>query len=517
MPQMERKHARPNILFVTSDEQHPSCLGLEDERLRTPNLDRIGREGALFTRSYTCSPICTPARATWVTGQYPSKHGAWGVGTSLDKGCVSVARLLGRAGYRTAMIGKSHLQPCVAKGSDSEESFPHIADTDYHRRWHGPWYGFEHAEINVGHADEPHSASMHYRVWLEDHGVDVDRYFTGREWDTPRAWDLPEEFHPCRWAAERSVAYLRDHAARHPDRPFYLNLNFPEPHWPFHVPEPWASMYADTPMRAPTRRWGEWEDKCTFYRAVIERRHQALGWAGRWGVLNIDPAARALDAGPESADRFVPYEVDRLRVYYGMVSILDDNLGRVLACLDELGLAGNTLVVYTSDHGDLLGDHYLINKGACHYDGCIRVPTLVRWPGRIEPGRRSDALLSCVDLAPTFMAAAGLEPDRRMQGVDQTPVWTGRAESAREGVWVDFRAERGLYVNTWVTDRHRLSVYHTPDTDEVELFDQREDPNEFVNLAAGGANADVVADLSAQMLREVTSVACPWQERIAFA
>jgi arylsulfatase A-like enzyme len=508
----------PNILFITSDEQHPDCLGLVDNRIKTPHLDRLSAEGMLLARSYTCAPICTPARATWITGQYPSKHGAWTIGTILDKQCLSVATLLGQAGYRTAMIGKSHLQPCHAQEGRSEEGPPRSKDTGFHRRWHGPWYGFEHAEINTGHTTEPHSASMHYRTWLEDHGVDIDKYFNHAvTWNVPMAWDLPEQFHPCAWVAERASAFLRSHATNHAEQPFFLSLQFPEPHWPFRVQEPFFSMYNGTPMRKPTRQWGEWEGKPAIYRALIEDRVNALGWHTYFGLANLDPSREALKAGPQATGHYTDQETARLRTYWRMITLMDVYIGRVLACLDELGLTGNTLVVFTSDHGDLMGDHFLVNKGACHYDGCVRVPTLVRWPGRIKPASRNDALASGVDLAPTFMAAAGLTPHPQMQGVSQLEVWKGHAPSARRGVWIDFRAERGLYVNSWITNRYRLSVHRTPDGEEFELYDLQEDPGEFKNLATDPANAALVSRLLAQMLSECTSTACAWQERIAGA
>ncbi len=154
---------RPNILFLTTDQHHPRYLGIYDRKLQTPNLDRLCREGVNFRRAYASCPTCTPSRATWITGQYAYKHGAWQIGTTLAEDAVSLPALLGEAGYRTAMFGKSHLQACSTAGL-TLESPPRATDTDFFRRWTGPWYGFDHCEINVGHTVEPHSASMHYRA-----------------------------------------------------------------------------------------------------------------------------------------------------------------------------------------------------------------------------------------------------------------------------------------------------------------------------------------------------------------
>ena len=508
---------RPNILFITSDQQHPDGLGVVDARLQTPHLDRLRREGMLLTRSYTCAPLCTPARASWLSGQYPGKHGAWGVGTVLKEDCLSVASLLGEAGYRTAMIGKSHLQPGEGQHGQSKEGLPLRDDTPYFRAWHGPWYGCDHAEINVGHTSQRHSASMHYRAWLEDRGIDPSAYF-GRQYPPVTAWDLPIEFHPAAWASERAIAYLDEHAVHHADTPFYLNLNFPEPHPPLHLQEPWFSMYADTPMAPPVRQWREWKNKPTIYRATLEGRQHNLGWHDQFRMANVNRSPGAMETGPDSAERYTSVEAECLRAYWGMISLMDAQIGRVLDRLDALGLADNTLVAFTSDHGDLMGDHFLIGKGACHYQGCVRVPTLLRWPGVIEAGAESPALISGVDWAPSFLAAAGLTPHPEMQGVNQAEVWCGRKATARDGVWINIRIEQGLYVNTWISERYRLSVHHTPDQiDELELYDLQHDPHEFINLAPDPSYSGLLTGLLTRMLRESSLTSTPWQPRIAFA
>ena len=514
----------PNILFVTTDQHHPNRVGVFDPRMITPNLDRMAREGATLTRSYVTCPLCTPTRATWITGQYPSRHGAWTIGTVLRKDCHSLPALLSQAGYRTAMFGKSHLEPVEIDAPDLTEGLPRRFDTDHFRRWHGPWYGFQHVEINLGHCDEEQSASMHYRVWLEDRGIDPARYFGKMDpagYDQPRAWTLDQDHHPCAWATDRAIAYLRDHMGRHPDRPFYVNVNFPEPHPPFHVPEPWYSLAAEMEIGPPRRRWKEWQDKPMLYRALLDSRVEDLGWHDTFGV----PALSSISAhspftpiGERDATHYREREAQWMRVYCGMIAMADHHLGRLLETLDELALADNTLVLFTADHGGMMGDHFLYGKGACHYDGCVRVPTFARWGGTVPAGLRSDALVSNVDIGPTFLAAAGLGASPQMQGVSQLGVFTGRQETARQGVLVDHRAERGLYVNTWITDRYRLSVHHTnTPSAEMELYDLREDPDEMVNLTGDRRHGDDVVRMMAGMLAERSRCGGPWQERIAFA
>lgn len=513
---------RPNILFITTDQQHPDALGLFDARFVTPNLDRLAREGTAYTRSYSSSPLCTPARATWLTGRYPFSHGAWSVGTSLDPDCTTLPALLAEfGGYRTAIIGKSHLQ--AAGQADTFEGESNRNDTAFFRRWSGPWYGFDYAQINVGHVDEPHSASMHYRAWLEDRGVDIDRYFRkpGDSSIGPAAWSLPAEHHPAAWVTDRTVDFLSRHVDAGDGRPFFLSVNFPEPHRPFKVPQPWYDAFAGIDVGRPKRRWNEWQDKSTIYNAFIEGRVRDLGVHGR-----IPPASMA-DQGRfvsrELADRYAEEEAGRVRTYAAMVAVVDEQVGKILARLDELGLSNDTLVVFTSDHGDYLGEHFIWSKGAAHYDGCVRVPTLVKWPGRVQAGAVSRALVSTVDIAPTVLDAAGVSVPEEMQGVSQLPVFTGARESVRHGVLVDHRAEEHLYVNSWITDRYRLSVYHygdrgrgdTPPFNEVELFDLETDPREFENAAPG--EPGLVSSLLMELLAERSRVSAPWQPRLSFA
>src|SRR5690625_2798687 len=469
--------------------------------VRTPVLDRLCAQGTAFRRAYTATPVCTPTRATLLSGQYPSRHGAWSIGTDVDDDVLSLPRLLAEnAGYRTAIVGKSHLRSVLRP--DSMEALPRSRDWDLYRNWSGPWYGFEHAKISNGHVDEPHAYGLHYGLWLKENGIPAEPpYFLPDAMSSTKPnkqpgsrageWQLPEEYHSSTWAASEAISYLRDHAANHASRPFYLTVNFHDPHMPFRAPDPWHSLHDDVTLPPPVRRRGEWEGKPTIYRATLADQHDTMGWQADPQVGIACQTAHRVGEEQRGDDE------DRMwRVYLGMQSLVDRHLGRICDTLDELGLAENTLLVYTSDHGDFMGDHWLWSKGASHYDGAVRVPFIVRWPGRVPAGETSDALQSLVDLPTTFLSAAGLGPDPRMQGVDQLGCWRGTAPAPRSGVLIDHRVEQGLYVNSWITDRYRLSVHsiHAEDRDEIELYDLIADPGEYVDLSADGANAELVGD-----------------------
>lgn len=505
-------HRSPNILLITSDQHNPNAVGFLNEFYSTPSLDRLADEGVTMNRSYTACPLSTPARSTWITGQYPFAHGAWSNGTNLAEDAVSLPRLLSDAGYATGIIGTSHLQ--AAGQVQNLEGASRRYDTDYFRSWTGPWYGFGYAQINVGHTDEPHSASMHYRSWLEDRRVKIPRYFREEsdEQEGAGEWKLPEKSHPSTWVGDRTLDFLKKHVEQKADDPFFLSVNFADPHSPYRVPKPWSGQFADLQVGRPKRRWREWEDKPEIYRAAVSGRVNELGWHHKAAIPAFLDAGRFVSE--DSTDWYEKEEAERIRIYAGMVALLDHNIGRILDAVDEFGLYENTVVVFTSDHGDYLGEHFLWGTGPAHYDGCIRVPTIARWPGHVPPGTDSNALVSGVDLAPTLLDAAGLSPDAGMQGISQLSVFEHPDQRVRRGAYVDHRVEAGLYVNTWVTDQYRLSVHHRIDGEnDIELYDLDHDPDEFVNLAPSGKHCDAVTVLMAQMTGERSYLTRNWQQR----
>ncbi len=503
----------PNILLVVSDQQRPDCIGaLGEVGVQTPALDRLCSEGTAFTRAYTPCPLCTPARASLLSGQYPSRHGAWSIGVDTPDSVLSLPQLLGENGYRTAIFGKSHFKSCARAGSF--EAPPHSQDWEFFQNWSGPWFGFETAKINVGHVHEPHSYSMHYGLWLRERGVALEApYFYPRPAGHPNdfvgRWELPEEFHPTRWAADETIAYLRNHVAENGEQPFMVSLNFAEPHQPWLVPAPWDTLHDETALPTPRRRDGEWEGKSSLYRATALSHANTLGWNGEFGVPD---QYSQLHAAPDWTER----EKEIWRVYLGMTSLLDHHLGRVLDALEELDLTRDTIVVFTSDHGDNMGDHWLWSKGGSHYDASARVPFVVRWPARVPDGEKSAALQSLVDLAPTFLQAAQLEVPAAMQGTSQLQTWADPSHATREGVLIDHRVAEGLHVNSWITDRYRLSVHSilAEDRDEVELFDFENDPHEFENVADEAATT---SQLLQQLVRYRMKIEAPWEPRLAYA
>jgi len=499
---------RPNILLITSDQHHWNALGFQNPEVKTPNLDRLARQGIIFERAYTTNPTCTPARASIITGKYPSQHGAWTLGAKLPESEHTIGQDLNAAGCRSALVGKAHFQPL--HGTDefpSIESYPVMQNLEFWRGFHGPFYGFDHVELARNHVDEPH-VGQHYAIWMEEKGFanwrDHFRPPTGNHPPQHGRWSLPEEFHYDVWIAERTCALMEEYAQAGDS--FLLWASFFDPHPQYLVPEPWDTMYDPDKITIPAGVAGEHD---------LNPPHFQL-------TQQPDPDFSAWKESGFGLHGFHSHLRDRARLakdvatYYGMVSLMDKYIGVILDRLDALGLAQDTLVVFTTDHGHLFGQHNMIAKGAFHYEDLLRVPFVVRQPGAVPAGVRSHALQSLVDLPVTFLNWLGLPVPRAMTGKDQSAVWRGQAASAREHVVVENRHEPfTIHAKTYIDKRYKITVYYN--RDRGELFDLQEDPGEHNNLwtqpqAAELKNQLVMKLLFAEMAKEPL-----WMPRVANA
>jgi arylsulfatase A-like enzyme len=499
---------RPNILLITSDQQHWHTLGCLNPEIQTPHLDRLAAEGTLFHRGYCPNPTCTPTRASIITGKYPSQHGAWSLGTKLSEDEHTVGEDFTAAGYRTALVGKAHFQPL--RGTDefpSLESYPIMQNLDFWRTFDQPFYGFEHVELARNHTDEAH-VGQHYAIWMEEKGCtnwrDYYRPPTGNNDSQKRKWLIPEEFHYDTWIAERTNALMESYQQNGEN--FFLWASFFDPHPKYLVPEPWDTMYDPTQLTVPAVVQGEHDKNPPHFQLTQQRNPDFSAWReSSQGVHGFNSHLHDRDEMAKD-----------IAIYYAMVSLMDKYIGKMLNKLDELGLAENTLVLFTSDHGHFYGQHGLRAKGAFHYEDVIRVPFIVRQPGNVPAGVQSDALQTLVDLAPSFLNVAGIDVPREMTGVDQSPVWFGAQESARDHIIVENRHEpTTVHVKTYVDERYKLTVYYN--RDYGELFDLQEDPNEINNLWNSPAHTELKADLVLKLLFAEMGKEPLWMPRIAGA
>lgn len=465
--------SKPNILLITSDQQHWNTLGCINPEVQTPNLDKLVSQGTLFTRAYTPNPTCTPTRSCLITGKYPSQHGAYSLGTKLPESEVTIGDYLHEAGYETALVGKAHFQPLRATHEFSTlESYPLMQDLDYWAKFEEPFYGFRHVELARNHADEQH-VGQHYALWMEEKGLhnwrDYFRPPTGNNTSQQHKWLIPEAYHYNTWIAERTNALLDTYQDR--KKPFFLWASFFDPHPPYLVPEPYDTMYDPASLSIPQIVEGEHATNPPHFAMTQEQNPDFSAWDEPNGSAIHGFQSHLHDRDELAKD---------IAIYYGMITCMDKYIGRILDHLDELGLADNTLVVFTSDHGHYYGHHGLIAKGPFHYDDGIRVPMIARLPQKIAAGKRNHSLQSLVDYAPTFLAFCGLDVPPDMTGLNQGANWMDESAQARQHVIIENRHQPfSVHMKTYVDDRYKLTVYYGRDYGEI--FDLQSDPDELHN------------------------------------
>ncbi len=505
---MKTNLTRPNILLITSDQQHWNTLGFINSEIQTPNLNRLATQGTVFSRAYCANPTCTPTRASIITGQYPSRHGAWSLGAKLPETTPTIGDHLMTQGFQTALVGKAHFQPLHGTGEfPSLESYPILQDLDFWRNFKEVFYGFGHVELARNHTDEAH-IGQHYAIWLEEKGCkDWRKYFrppTGMRKPGKWHWQIPEELHYNTWIAERSNALLEKYAETR--QPFLLWSSFLDPHPPYLAPGPWDAMYDPAAITIPSITPGEHARNPPHFQLTQEEQPDFSAW--RESGMSIHGFHSHLIAKDELAKN--------IAVYYGMISLMDKYIGKILDHLDSLGLAENTIVVFTTDHGHFFGQHGLIAKAAWHYEDLLRVPLLVRWPGRVPAARVSDALQSLVDLTPTFLSMIGLKIPRIMSGLDQSRVWLGKSEFLRGHVIVENRHEpTSLNIRTYIDERYKLTVYYN--RSYGELFDLQQDPGEVNNLWDEPEAAPLKSTLLLKFIHAEMGKEPLWMPRVAGA
>ncbi|MCL4694992.1 MAG: sulfatase-like hydrolase/transferase [Candidatus Hydrogenedentes bacterium] len=462
---------RPNIVLLMTDQQRYDSLGCYGAGFaHTPNLDRLARDGAVFERCYVNNPICTPSRASMMTGKHLPGHGVYRLYDNLPHGEVLFTERLQHAGYTTALFGKLHVS------SIEEES--------YRRHPHDGFDVFEPCLEGSAHMDAPCQA---YARWLEERDPE---FYTRLKAEGRKLLHPPRNRHMTYWAAERTIDFLR---SRHDEpEPFFCMMSIFEPHNPYehYPPEMGALVDADAipaPLPRPSDRTWEPPD------IDRERHHNHLG----------------------DIDTFTPEALRKIRHgYHSAVAYSDLEFGRVLDVLEETGLAENTLVIFTSDHGDMLGDRGLLVKGAHFYDANVRVPLLLRWPGHIPQGARVNALAQLHDIAATVLGAAGVEPEGMPAARNLLDAATGTVGQLHDHAICCYRnsgmsLEREYWdppINATMIHegRYKLNLWHTSaDPAEMpgELYDMEEDPHEMKNRIGDSTFESIRSRLTDRLIK----------------
>ncbi len=496
---------KPNILLITTDEQHKNTIGCYGNTvIDTRNLDVLARDGMVFDQAYCANPLCSPSRCSILSGQYPSVHGCWTVGVKMPQNATSVAEILAQNGYDTAALGKMHFQPGNPAVEMSEESGdysmnPHDFDT-----WQGPYYGFQHASLAIGHTCNGEADGLHYGKFLRKNGVDINRYWKEtmksvrkEKTHADTLWQLPLEYHNSTWTADITIDYLNQRAGS--DKPFFAWCSFQDPHDPYRVPNPYHDKYKEKDVIPFIKQEGEIDDKPPHFRQWF------YGEDPSW-LFDKEGEIDSIPAGYEMGRPAKDFPEWKHRIWnscvYGMVDLIDDQIGRVLEALEKNGQAENTIVIFTSDHGDYMGNHYFWFKGPFHYDDVVNVPMIVRWPNHVKPEQKNDSMVSLIDLAPTLLDAAGIPVPEEMDGTSFLPVLEGKADSVRDYCVIENRTTRnGLYLRTVVNESYKATFYSGKDYGE--LYDRKKDPNEFVNRWNDPEYQEIKAELLAIVEKEI--------------
>ena len=372
---------RPNILWLCTDQQRWDTIqALGNPHIRTPNIDRLAREGVAFTHAFCQSPICTPSRASFLTGMYPSSvHACTNGNPHWADAAPLVTYLLAQAGYDGGLAGKFHLS------GSYDRIEPRLPNDGYR------YFQFSHAPRDSW--PEGHD----YADWVRAQGYDL-----GELRKDPAK--LPPELHQTTWCAEKSIEFIeQDHGGK----PWFLSFNPYYPHPPFDPPQDYLDRYDADTLPGPLFRESD---------LVEKQKLESVDFQSK--------VRRPEDFGAMA----------KKAAYYAMIELIDDQIGRMLDALERTGQRENTLIIFMSDHGETLGDHGLIEKGCRFYEGLVRVPLIFSWPGHFQPGLVQDALVELTDIAPTLLDICGVEKPERMQGRSLLPLLNGETHEHRAAV-----------------------------------------------------------------------------------
>lgn len=436
---------RPNILLIHSDQHRHDCVGAAGLRpdIATPHLDALAAGGALFEHAFCTIPICTPARASLMTGAWPTTHGSFCIPSAeIDRAARRelplLTRLLADSGYRVAWTGKYH--------QELEES-------------PGPQHGIEEFV-----------SAWHYKAWRKEQGIPEGERPHGYFGDPDTA--CPPDKSPLAWQADHVIRQIEERSSN--EDPFFVRWDPPEPHLPCNPTGPFAEHFAN----AEIPPWTSFPDPLAG-KPAAQRRQLKI-----WGVEDW------------TWDQWLP----TVRLYHAVIAEMDHHIGRVLARLDELGLADNTLVIYSTDHGDYCGGHGQIDKHFNMYDDVTRVPLILRWPGRVPAGARPDAFASnSVDIAATILDAAGIEKPDTFAGHSLLRMAAEPAFQPRDHAYCQyFGTESGACSIRMLRGPRYKFVYH-PVEDTHEFYDLENDPGELRNEIGNPALAPEIARLKAAL------------------
>ncbi|MCD6365753.1 MAG: sulfatase-like hydrolase/transferase [Planctomycetes bacterium] len=445
---------RPNVLLMYTDQQRWDALGCSgNEHIRTPNLDALAAGGALMKGAFANNPVCMPSRQSMLSSLYPSVTGTMVNGIEMPQDILTVHKVLKPYGYHTANIGKLH--------------FKNHSNRDH--REHHPSYGFDTLILS----DEPGCYDDAYMKWVAQKDPSqvwncrvtspparkTDRIEKQpRVTTAPYVFEGPEELTHSSFVADETIAYIN----RHKDGPFFAIAGFYAPHAPINPPQRFVDMYNQADMPLPMRNEGEDQHKLSD---------------NQWRKIKA--------------------------YYYALISHVDDQVGRILSALDEAGLRDNTIVIFTSDHGDHLGDHGIVAKGPPGFDSCTHVPLIFSYPSSAPAGAVKTELIEAVDIVPTILDYCGVQIPPVMQGRSFRPLLAGGDYKPRDSIYIESRRP---FAESYKVVRTHEHWYCADNSGKEILFDLDADPHQLHDVAGSSAHAGALNQMRRELIRRWFSV-----------
>jgi arylsulfatase len=462
----------PNILWICSDQQRYDTLeGVNNSHVHTPNLRELTEQSVTFTHAFVQNPVCSPSRASFLTGRYPHTTGLRANGQKIRATERLVTRMLADYGYECGLVGKLHLSPGLE--GRTEERIDDGYDL-FSWSW-SPWAG--RPETNQ------------YFLWLTSKGIKVPQKteipsIPGMEMHNgPYGFPIDPKLTQTAWCADTAIEFINTHGTL---SPWLFSVNWFSPHHPFAPPNEYYDRYDPAKLPSPPYRQGELKTKSLYQRIDHEG---STGGRSVSFTRTDDLTHRKITAA-----------------YYAMIEEVDFHVGRILKALEDSGQADNTIVIYSADHGEMLGDHGIYLKGPHFYEGAVRIPFIVRWPGRYKAGLKTDALVEMVDVVPTLLEACGIPVPQGVQGKSLTALLKGDTTTHRDSIYSEYYDSAGPYdpppmVTMVRTAGHKLIYYHS--LEFAEMYDLEKDPGELENIWARPGAHDARDMMTVKMINRM--------------
>jgi arylsulfatase A-like enzyme len=481
----------PNVLVIITDQQRADHVGfMGNQTLSTPNLDGLASQSVVFQNAWVSNPVCMPNRCSILTGRMPTAHGVIFNDRSLEWNANTFVRQFKEANYSTTLIGKSHLQHGMSrnsmvpfrgkgafqdlfpKGWDEIENYENYLESDTLKT--KDFYGFSEIELAIDHGAR---ISGHHLLWALEKGANKDELLVEYDASAPGTkrshhwWQIyqppyADEYHSTSFVAERTIDHIRSKSNE--GNPWLIWSSFPDPHHPMTPPGKWFDRHKPQDMTLPKSRSDKLSDApehLRFFQGIHPKEQRE--WVAPCGYGSDDLLREAIAAT------------------YGMIEMVDDGIGKIIKCLKETGELENTIIVFTSDHGDMMGDHGLFLKGFMHYKGTLQVPLMINAPG-VAP-EVNQALASSIDICPTLLELAGIPFYEGIQGKSLHSILAGKQKTVRDCILVEDDIATitakltpiPSKTRTIITTNHR---YSRNSKAEEQLFNLIDDPEEMTDL-----------------------------------